>query len=113
MMIAYAGIWQWVGDQLYLSVAVASSKLLMPPQDFLDQLKTFTSWAPCRLLHVLYLIVEYQDVFLALFLEARPQGPKADAALVECVCIYCCLVRSLSWSRGLQLSPTLENAPPK
>ena len=41
MMIAYAAIWQWCGDQLYLSVAVASGKLLMPPPDFLDQLETF------------------------------------------------------------------------
>ncbi|CAF9936601.1 MAG: hypothetical protein HETSPECPRED_010382 [Heterodermia speciosa] len=41
MLIAYAAIWQWCGDQLYLSVAVASGKLLMPPPDFLDQLETF------------------------------------------------------------------------
>ena len=41
MLIAYAAIWQWCGNQLYLSIAVASGRLLMPPPDFLDQLETF------------------------------------------------------------------------
>ena len=41
MATAYAAIWQWCGSQLYISIAVASGKLLKPPPDILSQVKTF------------------------------------------------------------------------
>ena len=79
----------------------------------LGSTKDLPSWALCGALHVLYPLVEYQDVLLALLLETRSQRPKAEVALVECVRILCGLVCSMSRCCGLQLSLGLENAPRK
>ena len=41
MNIGYAAVWQWCGNQLYLSIAVASGKLLIPSPEVVEQLQTF------------------------------------------------------------------------